>query len=126
PLPSQKRDDPQNPPIIDELEETEYEIDSILRARTIRRGRGSFRQGLVKWAGWKEHTWEPVENLQDTEALEKFETQYGSILTNDGPPETDTGAYVGPAEPHTMNKRRQRRSKRLSTRMATIGEEREL
>ena len=42
PYPSQSRDDAQNPPIIDELGIAEYEVESILRARTIRRGRGNF------------------------------------------------------------------------------------
>ena len=42
PFPSQFRDDAQNPPIIDELEEPEFEVESILRARTIRRGRGKY------------------------------------------------------------------------------------
>lgn len=48
PFPSQKRDDAQNPPLIDNIEEPEYEVDSILRARTVRRGRGTYRQALVK------------------------------------------------------------------------------
>ena len=43
PFPSQSRDDIQNPPIIDDLTEPEYEIESIQRARTISRGRGKFR-----------------------------------------------------------------------------------
>lgn len=114
PLPSRKRDDAQNPPVVDELGESEYEIESILRARNIRRGRGTFRQGLVNWVGWADPTWEPIEYLEDTKALEEFERKYGSILSNDGPSKTDAGTFVGPAEPHTMNKRRQRRSKQLS------------
>ncbi|KAI0991365.1 hypothetical protein K3495_g16822 [Podosphaera aphanis] len=52
PFPSQKRYDAQNSPLLDELGEPEYEVESILRARTVRRGRGKFRQALVKWVGW--------------------------------------------------------------------------
>ena len=43
PFPSQLKDDSQNPPIIDKLGDPEYEIESILRARKIKRGRGSYR-----------------------------------------------------------------------------------
>ncbi|KAI0990752.1 hypothetical protein K3495_g17435, partial [Podosphaera aphanis] len=39
PYPSQIHDDAQNPPVIDDLGDQEYEVESILRARTIRRGR---------------------------------------------------------------------------------------
>lgn len=111
PLPSQIRDDAQNPPVIDNLQEPEYEVESILRARSVRRGRGTYRQVLVKWIGWVEPTWEPVEYFIDTTALDKFESDYGSVETNNGPCEMNIGAYVGPAESRTMQ---QRRSKRLA------------
>ena len=51
PFPSQNREDAQNPPLLDDLGETEYQVESILRARTTRRGKGKFRQALVKWTG---------------------------------------------------------------------------
>ncbi|KAI1007573.1 hypothetical protein K3495_g648 [Podosphaera aphanis] len=51
PLSNQYRDDAQNPPLLDNLEEPEYEVEAIIRARTTRRGRGKFRQALVKWVG---------------------------------------------------------------------------
>ena len=38
-FPSQNRDDAQSPPLLDDLGETEYEVESILRARTTRRGK---------------------------------------------------------------------------------------
>lgn len=38
PFPSQRRDDAQNPLIIDDLCEPEYEVESIRRARIIRHG----------------------------------------------------------------------------------------
>lgn len=113
PFPSQVRDDAQNPPIIDELGEEEYPIESILRARTVRRGRGKFRQALVKWVSEADPSWEPVESLEDTKALDDFEALYGPILFNDGPTEENIGKFVGPAEPITMEKRRLRRTKGL-------------
>ncbi|KAI0993137.1 hypothetical protein K3495_g15047, partial [Podosphaera aphanis] len=109
PFPSQVRDDGQNPPIMDDLDNPEYEVESILRARTVTRGRGKFREALVKWEGWKNPTWEPVDYVQETKALDDFEMKYGSIMTNDGPTEMEVGAYVGPAEKQTIQKRRSRR-----------------
>ena len=110
PFPSQIRDDAQNPPVIDELGVPEYEVESILRARTVRRGRGKFRQALVKWVSEIDPTWEPVEYIEDTVALDKFEDQYGPIETNDGPSEITVGNYVGPVEAHTAKKQRELKS----------------
>ena len=95
PFPSQSRDDSQNTPIIDTLEEPEYEIESILRARTIKRGGGLYRQALVKWAGWADPTWEPVEYIQEAKALDDFENKYGSIISSDGGGPLASGKYVG-------------------------------
>lgn len=115
PFPSQLQDDAQNPAILDDLSEQEYEVDSILRARTVKRGRGSFRQALVKWTGWVEPTWEPIENVADTEALKIFEDIYGPISTNNGPTEKNSGRFVGQAEPHVQITRRERRQRKKST-----------
>ena len=111
PLPSQTRDDTQNPAIQDELGESEYEIESILRARTAQRGRGKYRQALVKWVGWVDPTWEPIEFIKDTAALQEFEAKYGPIIHNNGPSEQSIGTHVGPAETHTIVNRRARRRK---------------
>ncbi|KAI0991341.1 hypothetical protein K3495_g16846, partial [Podosphaera aphanis] len=113
PFPSQIRDDAQNPPVKDDLDEPEYEVESILRARTMNRGRGKIRQALVKWIGWAEPTWEPIQSIQDTRALDEFENLYGSIKTNDGPTKAKIGGFVGPAGPKIAEKRRlKRRGKR--------------
>ncbi|KAI0995454.1 hypothetical protein K3495_g12725, partial [Podosphaera aphanis] len=112
PFPSQKRDDAQNEAIKDDLDEPEFEIESILRARTIRRGRGRYRQALVKWAGWVEPSWEPIEYVMDTIALDNFEGKYGPIAENDGPNNELTGTFVGPAEKHTKAKRQENRKGR--------------
>ncbi|KAI0996920.1 hypothetical protein K3495_g11264 [Podosphaera aphanis] len=112
PLPSQICDDTKNPPIINDLENTEYEVESIIRARTICRGRGSYRQALVKWLGWIEPTWEPVENLKDTEALTEFEKRFGPIETNDGLSEMEAGTFIGPAEKKVIELRRSKRKEK--------------
>ncbi|KAI0991972.1 hypothetical protein K3495_g16214, partial [Podosphaera aphanis] len=115
PFPSQKRDDAQNMAIADDLNEPEFEIESILRARTIRRGRGHYRQALVKWTGWVEPSWEPVEYINDTKALDDFEEKYGPISVNDGPNAELVGTFVGPPEAHTKAKRQQRRRRGIVT-----------
>lgn len=114
PFPSQIRDDAQNPPIIDELGTEEFPIEKIIRSRTVRRGRGQYRQALVKWVSEADPTWEPIEFISETEALDKFEKLYGPIETNDGPSEDHAGKFVGPAEPNTVYKRRLRQKKRNS------------
>jgi hypothetical protein len=86
PLPSQRQDDAQPPPVISEDGEEEYAVEEIIRAGKRGRGRGAYRGVLVKWKGWAEPTWEPLENMQDTEALDAFENTYGPADTNDGPP----------------------------------------
>lgn len=42
-------------------------------------------------------------------ALERFEELYGPIDANDGPSDTESGAYVGPPEKKTLESRRRRR-----------------
>ena len=112
PFPSQKRDDARNPPIIDNLEEPEYEVESILRARTIRRGRGTYRQALVKWVSEANPTWEPIESIEDTKALDDFEALYGPIDKNDGPSDVSIGTFIGPADKNTMRWRRERKKRK--------------
>ena len=87
PLLSQVQDDSQPPPIITEGQDNEYGVEKILRCRTRRIGRGSRREALVKWVGYAEPDWQPLENLQDTVALDRFEQQYGNASTHNGPEE---------------------------------------
>jgi hypothetical protein len=87
PLPSQKTTDYQPPPVFTDIsnpDNNEWEVESISRARTKRRGRGSYRQVLVKWRGYAEPTWEPLENLKGTQALDEFEAKYGPATDFDG------------------------------------------
>ena len=83
-LPSQIRDD-QQPPAIQTVDDELYDVDKILCCRTRRIGRGSRREALVKWTGFAEPTWNHLENLENTLALEAFEAQYGDAWKNDGP-----------------------------------------
>ncbi|KAI0995469.1 hypothetical protein K3495_g12709 [Podosphaera aphanis] len=109
PYPSRLRDDAQNPPVLDEFVEPDLDVESILRARTVKRGRLTFRQAMVKWVGWKSPSWEPIDTIKDTTALDDFEEKYGPNETNNGPAESETGMFVGPAESSTVQKRRERR-----------------
>lgn len=85
PLPSQVQDDFQPPPITIEGQDDEYGVEEILRCRTRRIGRGTRREALVKWIGYAEPDWQPLQNLQDTVALDRFEQRYGDARTHDGP-----------------------------------------
>ncbi|KAJ6437630.1 AAA family ATPase [Purpureocillium lavendulum] len=81
PFPSQHQDDYQPEPILNDEGEQEWEIEEILQARW----NGRRREGYVKWKGYTRPSWEPVTALQDTAALDRFETAYGPIEQNDGP-----------------------------------------
>jgi hypothetical protein len=94
PLPSQRQDDSQPPPLIPETENTEaeYKVERILQAVNKPRGRGFRREVLVKWVGYKNPTWEPRSYVEDTAALDEFEAKYGK---GDGVGETSTGSAIG-------------------------------
>jgi len=87
PLPGQECDDEQPEPELFETHE-EWQVEEVLCARTKAKGRGKERQVLVKWAGYHDPTWEPLENVADTEALDQFESKYGDAKTFDGPKES--------------------------------------
>lgn len=72
PLPSQKVDDTQPPPLVDGKHPL-YAVEKIVRAETIN-GR---RKVLVFWKGFAEPTWEPRQNLKLTDAYKEFVKQYG-------------------------------------------------
>jgi hypothetical protein len=77
PFPSQQRDDAQPPAVLIDNND-EWAVEEILQTRTRRRGRGVTREVYVKWNGYAEPTWEPVENLDETEAWGDFLARYGS------------------------------------------------
>ena len=68
PLPSQIQDDQEPEPIMIDGED-EFFVEAIVEERLHRRK----KQYLVKWIGYQELTWEPEENVADTEALQLWE-----------------------------------------------------
>jgi hypothetical protein len=78
PLPSQIVDDSQPPPLVVDGE-LEYQVEEILDHRVRRVGRGSRTEVLVKWAGYAETTWEPLDSVKDCEALDEYEGRFGPI-----------------------------------------------
>lgn len=68
PLPGQVQSDERPPPIIINDEE-EYEVEEIIRSRKRRGGRKEY---LVRWRGWAQMTWEPLEHIEETAAYEAF------------------------------------------------------
>ncbi|OAQ57986.1 Pol [Purpureocillium lilacinum] len=85
PVPGQVVDDAQPPPIQDETGVEKWDVEEILCARWKKRGRGVFRQVLVQWCGYADPTWEPLEALEGTEAMNTFESMHGPARDNDGP-----------------------------------------
>ncbi len=79
PFPSQQTDDSQPLPVIIG-EDAEWLIEEILCARWKKvQGDHVRREVLVKWAGYAEHSWEPLREYWDTEALDRFEEQHGIV-----------------------------------------------
>lgn len=74
PLPSQQRDNRQPGPILVNNEEN-YEVEEILQAKKVGRG----WKVLVKWTGWTEATWEPLQHLAETAALARYEAYHGKV-----------------------------------------------
>ena len=62
-------DTPEDPSSVAMNSDGEYTIERILRHR--RQGRGW--RLLVKWLGWPEPIWEPLQQLQETTALNAYE-----------------------------------------------------
>ncbi|KAI0991090.1 hypothetical protein K3495_g17097, partial [Podosphaera aphanis] len=91
PLPSQILRDMQPPPLLNSQGEEEQVVEKILRAEKRRQGRNFRREVLVKWKQFEEPNWELRDNLEDTEALDIFESQFGK---GDGVGE-DVGARTG-------------------------------
>ena len=40
---------------------------------------------LIKWKGFAEATWEPVSELEETTALDRYEERHGPVMENNGP-----------------------------------------
>ena len=80
--PSMIFDTPKDPSSVAINSDGEYTIERILRHR--RQGHGW--RLLVKWLGWTEPTWEPLQQLQETMALDAYERLHdaGSVIPWDG------------------------------------------
>jgi hypothetical protein len=89
-LPGQECDDNQPGPVLIDSHE-EHFVEEILCARQKARNKGRGREVLVKWAGYREPTWEPLEELADNAAMDDFEKRYGDPQTHDGPREVWEG-----------------------------------
>lgn len=79
PFPSQKTTDDQPGPTIvgATAEEDEYTASEILDVRTKKKGRGTFRQYLVKWQGYATPSWEWEWAVADLEVLDTYEARTG-------------------------------------------------
>ena len=79
PLPSQQQDDPQPGPLLEATadEDEEWEIERIMRVdETTWRGT-KLPWALVKWTGYIEPTWEPLDEVQHSDAYGHFEQTFG-------------------------------------------------
>ena len=94
PLPSQRVDFPEPGPILGDSGEPEYFVERIIYAK----GPTNNRRVLIQWVGWAEPTWEPLSNVVGTEALSKFEEEFGPVMGRSG--------YLGPPELRPRSKTR--------------------
>jgi hypothetical protein len=78
PLASQIVDDSQPPPLVIDGE-LEYQVEEILDHRVRRVGRGTRTEVLVKRVGYAETTWEPLDSVEDCEALDRYKGPFGRI-----------------------------------------------
>jgi hypothetical protein len=81
PLPNQDRLDSRPGPVLipeeDDPDLQEWTVEEILQVKNAR-GRNK-RQALVKWQGWITPTWHPLEDVEDTEALDRYEAKHGKV-----------------------------------------------
>lgn len=79
PLPTQKTDDIQPQGLISSSGDIEFGIDEILNVRWKKIGRGKRQEVLVKWTGFATPTWHPLDDFQETVALDVYEAKHGPI-----------------------------------------------
>lgn len=76
PFPSQVQTDHQPPALLtNEAGKEKWVVESILEIRKRKIGRGIITEALVKWAGYQSPTWEPLEHVEETAALARFERE---------------------------------------------------
>lgn len=86
PFPSQRVTDHQPPPQLVGGEE-EFSVDYIVDEKVVRRGRGRQHLYLVKWTGYDRPEWTDARNMEDTLALDEWESR-----KNDARPATSISA----------------------------------
>lgn len=79
PLPSQQRDDEQIGPAIlaDDNEDEEWEIEKVLRVESSTWYGTRLKWALVKWSGYIEPSWEPLDEIQHSDAFGRFVAEFG-------------------------------------------------
>ena len=58
-------------------------VESILEIKKRKRGRGIRTEALVKWTGYQWPTWEPVNHVKETSAMEIFEAQRNKMVSDE-------------------------------------------
>ena len=76
PLPGQYTEDPQPVLLLNDNGNAEWEVQEVLYAYSKRVGCSSQCKALVRWRGYAKPTWEPLDSLQDIEALDQFKIAY--------------------------------------------------
>ncbi|KAK4119396.1 hypothetical protein N657DRAFT_637326 [Parathielavia appendiculata] len=71
-------DYPQTRSVVDNARDEEWEVEEICDHRKLDDGS---LQLLVKWKGGEE-TWEPYENVEETEALDEYERRHGLVIVD--------------------------------------------
>jgi reverse transcriptase-like protein/integrase-like protein len=79
PLPSQKTEDSREGPVLVDGHE-EWRVERILDEKLVGRGKRRSRKLLVKWVSYTTPTWEPVDNLKDTEAFQNWESSPKEVV----------------------------------------------
>ena len=74
-------------------------VEKIIRAERFRRGRKWVRRVLVKWKIFAEPNWEDRSNLENVDALDRFEQMF------------DTGDGVGEDEGALQGKKKRKKRK---------------
>lgn len=84
PFPSQQLTDTEPSEIQpDEVDENHAEGEHRVEEIVGHRLRNNQHQFHVKWTGWTRPTWEPLEHIQDTTALERYEATHESPWTSE-------------------------------------------
>jgi hypothetical protein len=58
------------------LDVTARDMDEVLDSGWTGRGRNRKLEYLVKWTGYDQPLWEPAENVNELEAVDRFHKQY--------------------------------------------------